>query len=168
MRLVFFLLLSFFLVDVANAQSCNPASVYYLVRDEKGQLLTREKLNSVIEQLPKTIGDATVGHGDVSFKPDKESYYWPEDADFDKGAKVPALLLSNAGTCTMKLGEVTLVLNGKKMRLIFNINIDRTQDDRRQVVDSLKFQEGTFNLDLIKWNRSSERLIPATYWKPAK
>ncbi len=168
MRLVIFFLLSFFLVDVANAQSCNPASVYYLVRDEKGQLLTREQLTGVIEQMPKKIGDATVGDGDVSFKPDKESYYWPEDADFNKGTKVPALLFSNAGTCTMKLGEVTLMLNGKKMRLVFNINIDRTQDDRRQVVDSLSFRDGSFNLDLANWTRAPERLIPATHWKPAK
>jgi hypothetical protein len=168
MRFLIFLLFSIFVVDIANAQSCNPASVYYLVRDEKGQLLTREQLKVLVEQLPKRIGDASVGDNEVSFKPDKVTYYWPEDADSDKGSKVPALLLSNAGECTMKLGEVTLTLNGKKMRLVFNINIDRTQNDRRQVVDSLRFQEGTFNLDLTKWDRSPEKLIPATHWKRAE
>ena len=168
LRLIIFLLLSVVLVDVANAQSCNPASVYYLVRDEKGHLLTSEQVKVLVEQLPKKIGDATVGDSEVSFKPDKVTYYWPEDADWDKGSKVPALLLANAGECTMKLSEVTLTHNGKKMILVFNISIDRTQNDRRQVVDSLNFQEGTFNLDLTKWDRSPEKLIPATNWKRAR
>lgn len=169
MRQVLFLLLSIFLVvKVSHAQSCNPAAVDYLVRDEKGKLLTREQLKTVFEQLPKQIGDATVTQGEVSFKADKQTYYWPEDADWEKGTKVDALLFSNAGTCTMKLGEVPLVFQGKTMRLRFNINIDRTQDDRRQVVDSLPFQEGTFDLDLTKWNRATDKLIPASYWKKVK
>ena len=169
MRRLLFLLLSIFLVvKAANAQSCNPASVDYLVRDEKGQLLNRDQLNSVLAELPKLIGDATVSDGDVSFTADKVTYYWPEDADWEKGTKVPALLFSNAGTCTMKLGEVTLTLNGKKMRLAFNIDINRTQDDRRQVVDSVRFQQGSFRLDLTGWDRAREKLIPAKHWKPAQ
>ena len=168
MRQVIFLLLSMlFLIKASYAQSCNPAAVDYLVRDENGKLLTRELLNAVFEQLPKQIGDATVTQGEVSLKTDKETYYWPEDADWEKGTKLDALLFSNAGTCTMKLGEVTLKYQGKTMRLRFNINIDRTQNDRRQVVDSLPFQNGTFNLDLTKWNRATDKLIPATSWTKA-
>ena len=156
------------LVKLSYAQSCNPASVEYLVRDEKGALLTREQLNSIFAQLPKQIGDATVNEGEVSFTTDNQTYYWPEDADFEKGGKVAALQFANAATCTMNLTEVTLTYQGKKMRLLFRINIDRTQDDRREVVDSIPFQEGTFTLDLTKWNRGRDKLIPASYWKKAK
>jgi hypothetical protein len=68
----------------------------------------------------------------------------------------------------MKLGEVTLTFNGKSMQLIFNIAIDRTQRDRRIVVDGLPFQVGTFELDLSGWTREPESMIPATRWKKLK
>ena len=150
------------------AQSCNPAVVSYLVRDEKGKLVSQEQLTAISEQLPKKIGDAGVSTTDVSFKPDNVSYYWPEDAEVEKGSKVPALLFANAAECTMHLSEATLTFQGKKMRLVFNIDIDRTQKDRRQVIDSLPFQNGTFKLDLTGWNRADDKLIPATHWKRVK
>src|SRR5262245_45644219 len=148
------------------AQSCNPASVYYIVRDEKGAVLSKEELRTIADQLPKTIGDATVGVNEASFKADKQTFYWPESADWDKGKKVPALLLSNAGTCTLHLTEVELKYHGRTMRLIFNIDIARHQPDRRQTIDSLRFQDGVFSLDLTKWPHHEEKLIPATYWRP--
>jgi hypothetical protein len=51
------------------------------------------------------------------------------------------------------------------MRLRFDIDISRTQDDRQQVVDSLRFQNGVFHLDLTGWTRDRNKLIPATRWK---
>ena len=147
------------------AQSCNPASVFYIVRDERGEVVTATDLASIAAQLPKSIGDATTGANEISLKPDKQMYYWHEDADFDKGSKMPALLFANATTCTMHLGEVTINYHGKTMRLIFNIDIDRTQNDRQQVIDSVGFQNGTFRLDLKEWSRERERIIPARYWK---
>jgi hypothetical protein len=152
---------------VTYAQSCNPASVYYIVRDEKGVVLSKEDLQTMVDQLPKKIGDATVWATEVSFAPDKQTFYWPESVDFDKGTKVPALGLSNAATCTLHLTEVELKYKGRTMRLIFNIDIARYQKDRRQTIDSLKFQNGVFLLDLNKWPHHEEKLIPATYWKPA-
>ena len=151
-----------------HAQSCNPASVYYIVRDEKGTVLSKEDLQAMVEQLPKKIGDATVWSTEVSFKPDKQTFYWPESVDFDKGTKVPALGLSNAATCTLHLTEVELKYKGRTMRMIFNIDITRYQKDRRQAIDSLKFQNGVFQLDLTKWTHDEEKLIPATYWNPVK
>jgi hypothetical protein len=156
------------LASTSYAQSCNPASVYYIVRDEKGKVVSQEQLASIYEQLPKQIGDAGVSTSQVSFKPDNVSYYWPEDAEVEKGSKVPALLFANAGTCTMHLGEVTFAHQRKSMRLVFNIDINRTQKDRRQVIDSLPIQNGTFKLDLTSWNRSDDKLIPATHWKRIK
>jgi hypothetical protein len=154
--------------NTARAQSCNPASVYYIVRDEKGQVLSEEQLTALSEKLPKEIGDARVSIGKVSFSPDKVTYYWPESVDFEKGAKVPALRFSNSGECMMHLGEVTLPYQSRNMRLVFNIDINRTQDDRRQVIDSLRFQNGDFQLDLNNWNRADDKMIPATHWKKNK
>jgi hypothetical protein len=54
------------------------------------------------------------------------------------------------------------------MRLIFNINIERSQPDRRPVVDSLTFQEGTFVLDLTSSPGKDDKVIPATFWKKSK
>jgi hypothetical protein len=156
------------LSTTSYGQSCNPAVVSYLVRDEKGNVITEEQLTAITKQLPEKIGDAGVDTTSVSFKPDNVAYYWPEDADADKGSKVLALLFANAATCTMHLSEATLTFQGKKMRLVFNIDIDRTQKDRRQVIDSLPFQNGTFKLDLTGWDRSDDKVIPASHWKRIK
>ncbi|HSB29287.1 MAG TPA: hypothetical protein VLE19_15575 [Pyrinomonadaceae bacterium] len=153
------------LPNLAQGQSCNPASVFYIVRDEQGKVVSVDELASIAGQLPKTIGDATTAADEVSFTSDKETYYWHENADYEKGSKVPALLFANAATCTMHLGEVTINYHGKLMRLIFNIDIDRTQKDRQQVIDSLRLQNGTFQLDLKGWSRERDKLIPATHWK---
>ena len=156
------------LATTSYAQSCNPAVVSYLVRDDKGKIISEEQLTAITKELPEKIGDAGVSTTSVSFKPDKISYYWPEDADDEKGSKVPALLFANAAECTMHLSEATLTFQGKKMRLVFNIDIDRKQRDRRQVIDSLPFQNGTFKIDLTGWDRSDDKLIPATHWKRIK
>src|SRR5262245_61630810 len=160
--------LALFLLVVVRpsfAQSCNPASVHYIVRDEQGKVLSTADVESIAAQLPKTIGDATIVTNEVSFKPDKQTYYWHEDADYEKGSKMPTLLFANAATCTMHLGEATINYHGKTMRLIFNIDINRSQDDRQQVIDSLRMQNGTFRLDLTSWTRERDKLIPAKHWK---
>lgn len=161
------LLLLLFLLPLSSskAQSCNPASVYYIVRNEKGVVLSKTELQTIYDQMPKQIGDATVGVNEVSFTPDRKTYYWPESADWDKGMKVPALLFSNAGTCTLHLTEVSLMYHGRSMRLLFNVDIARHQEDRRQVIESPRFQAGTFRLDLTKWNHAEDKLIPAVHWR---
>ena len=153
------------LPGIAAAQFCNPAVVSYLVRDEKGKLLNSSELKVLTEKLPKTIGDAKVDTGEVSFKDDLQHYYWSDSTDWPNGKKIPALVFVNASTCTMKLEEATLVYRGKKMRLIFNITIERRQDDRRLVIDAPSFRAGTYRLDLKDWSRDPETLIPARRWK---
>jgi hypothetical protein len=164
------LLLGPFLLTLttAKAQSCNPAAVSYIVRDEQGSVIGGEGLKTLQQQLPKSIGNADISIGDVSFASDGVTFYRPESVDWDKGKKVPALEFVNAKTCTLNLPDVDLTYHGKKMHLIFNITIERHQDDRRPVIDSLPFEEGTFVLDLTSWTRHEDKLIPATLWKKSK
>jgi hypothetical protein len=170
MRIVIALLIFVFLVSgsFTHAQSCNPAVVSYIVHDENGKLLNQTELTPVYEQLPKSIGDASTYLGEVSFAEDSKTYYWPESVDWEKGKKVPALQFINNKTCTMHLTEVTLDYHQKKMRLIFNIDIDRSQPDRRPVIDLPPFQEGTFELDLSSMPREEDQMIPSTKWKKIK
>lgn len=149
----------------AQAQSCNPAVVNYIMRDEKGVVVKGEELKSVHQQLPETVGNAQTSVGEVSFGSDGVTFFWPESVEYPKGKKVPVLEFANAGTCTLNLGQVDLSYRGKQMHLLFNIEIARSQEDRRPVIDSLPFREGTYRLDLTGWPHSSEKLIPATRWK---
>ena len=153
--------------SLSQAQYCNPAVVSYLVHDESGKLLSETDLKAVQEQLPKSIGDADTFLGEISLAEDGKSFYRPESVNFDKGKKMPALEFINAKTCTMHLSEVTLVYHEKRMRLIFNIDIARNQPNRRPLIDSLVFQEGTFELDKSQLPEEDE-LVPSTSWKKVK
>ena len=151
-----------------RAQSCNPAVVSYIVRDESGNVLDEAGLKSISEQLPKSIDSARLFAGEVSLADDGKTFYWPESTDWEKGRKVPGLQFINNETCVMRLTEVTLTYRNKKMRLIFDIDIARTQPDRRPVIDSLPFQEGTFRLDLDGWPRDEDKMIPSGRWKKVR
>jgi hypothetical protein len=151
-----------------SAQSCNPAVVDYIVRDESGNIISGEELKTIHQQLPKTIGNADTAVDEVSFTSDEVTFYRPESVDWDKGKKVPALEFANAATCTLKLPQVELVYHGKKMTLIFEISIERHEDNRSLVIDSLPFQDGRFVLDLSGWSRVRNKMIPASYWKEVK
>ena len=107
----------------AYAQSCNPAVVNYILRDENGKVLTETEIKTVYEQLPKAIGEARLYSGQVSFAEDERTFYWPESVDWQKGRKLPSLEFANSETCTMQLAELALIYHRKKMRLVFDINI---------------------------------------------
>jgi len=153
---------------ISLGQSCNPAAVHYIVRDEKGRVLSAAELKTVAELLPKKIDDADTDDFEVSLAADKKTFYWQDSTEWEKGTKVPALSFANAGTCVLHLGQATLEYHGKKMTLIFNIEIARHQNDRRPVVDSLPFAAGTFKLDLANWSHSTDQIIPASYWTKVK
>jgi hypothetical protein len=157
------LLLGF--AKTAAAQSCSPVSVSYIVRDEKGTPLSEEDLKTVAEQLPKQVGDATTSASETSFAPDARTYYWQESVEWEKGNRMPSLQFYNAGICAMHFGDIALMYRGKTMRLVFDIDIARYQPDRRPVVDSLPFQNGTFRLDLVGWTHDKDKVIPASRWK---
>jgi hypothetical protein len=165
---MFLLILLLIITPDTTPQSCNPAVVDYIIRDEKGQVLTDAEVKSIVAQLPKEVGNAGVSDTEISFAPHKKTYYWPESVEWKDGTKVPALSFANASTCTLHLEEITLTYHNKKMRLIFNIDIARSQNDRRPVVDSLRFQEGTFKLDLTGWTKDEDKLIPANRWKKVR
>jgi hypothetical protein len=148
-----------------HAQYCSPAIVCYIVRDESGNLLGEAELKSLREQLPDSINDARVSTSVVSFAEDNETYYWSEDVDWKKGRMVPAMEFSNFGECKMYLTEVTLTYKNKTMRLIFDTEYSRSGGYHRQAIDSLPFQEGTFQLDLRGWPERSDKLVPASRWK---
>jgi hypothetical protein len=135
------------------------------VRDENGTPLTQAELRVVYEQLPKAIDDAQTAISEVSFAADGQTFYWPESVDWEKGKKIAALEFANAATCTLHLDQVDLSYHGKHMRLIFKVDIDKAQRDRRPVIDSLPFQQGTFQLDLTGWMHGKDKLIPAERWK---
>lgn len=122
-------------------------------------------LQSVYAHLPKTIGNAKVDISRVSLAKDNKTYYWPESVEFPTGRKIPTITFANAATCTLHLEDVTLQFHDKTMRLIFKIDIARSQEDRRPVVDSLPFKEGTFYLDLAGWTKERDKVIPANRWK---
>ena len=155
-------------VGLTHSQYCNPAIISYIVRDESGRMLTEVELKSLCEKLPESIADARLSIGEVSFADDGETFYWPESTDWQKGKRVPALQFINNETCAMRFTEVTLTYNDKRMRLIFNIDIAKTQPDRRPVVDSLPFKEGVFELDLKGWSRKEDQMIPAQRWNKVK
>src|SRR5689334_8196362 len=158
----------FFVAASANAQSCNPAAVSYIVRDEHGSVVGGEELKTLQQQIPKVIGNADTAVGEVSLAGDGVTFYRPESVNWEKGNKLPTLEFANAKTCTLNLPAVDLMYHGKKMHLVFNINIDRYQPDRRPVIDSLPFAEGTFVLDLTSSPRGEDKLMPATLWKKSK
>ncbi len=154
--------------NLTHAQSCNPAVVSYVVRDERGKRLDEATTKAVYERLPKAVGDAKTWLGEISFAADAKTYYWHESVDWSKGKKVPALEFINNETCTLRLPEATLVYRNKTMRLIFNLEINHTQHDRRLVIDSQPFQEGTFALDMRGWISHPNKMIPAHRWKRVK
>lgn len=156
--------LTFSVNKPAQAQSCNPAAVHYIVRDESGTILSADQLKSLVEKLPKNFGSAELMVGEVLFADDGVTFYWPESSEQHDGKKVPVLEFVDSGTCAMKLGQVDLSYHGKTMHLVFNLEIGRYQDDRRPVIDALPFRTGTFLLDQTGWSHRRDQLIPATKW----
>lgn len=68
----------------------------------------------------------------------------------------------------MHLTEATLIYKNIKMRLVFNLEITSAELNRRPVVDSLSYQEGTFRLDLTGWSQDADKVIPSEMWKKVR
>jgi hypothetical protein len=148
-----------------KAQYCNPAAVSLIVIDEKGAMLTEEDVKALAATLPKQIGDADVEASEARLAPDNKSFYWWDSTDWAKGRKIPVISFANYGTCEMRLGEATLEHHGRKMRLIFDLEITRATKNRRPVIEAPKFQNGTFRLDLTGWPHDPHTIIPRDRWK---
>ncbi|HEX4950137.1 MAG TPA: hypothetical protein VFZ34_25955 [Blastocatellia bacterium] len=152
----------------SSPQFCNPAVVYYLVRDPDGKPLSTAELKAVSELLPESVGGATPYPGEISFQADGKAYFWREQAEWKHGNKVPALEFANAATCEMSLTEVTLTYHKQQMRLCFNLSVVRGGTSNRIVIDGLPFRAGTYALDLSGLSLRDNVMIPAARWKPVR
>jgi hypothetical protein len=158
------IVLALLMAQSANAQSCNPVAVHLILRDDKNVPLTEKELETIAVVLPDP-SQASLEVGEVSIAADQKTFYWPESTDWDKGKKVHALILANAATCTMNLTEATLTKKNQKMRLVFNLEFERSTPDRRPVIELPMLSSGSYKLDLTGWSHDREAIIPATRWK---
>jgi hypothetical protein len=145
------------------AQACEPASVDYIVRDERGKELGKSELNAVYERmskLPREVGEVYVGTAILA--KDRKTFYSPYSEESKSGEEVPVITIFNMVSCRIKFADSTLEYHGKKMRLFFDV--DSEQLVHHMVIDSLPFQEGTFKLDLSGLEQA-DRVIAATRWK---
>jgi hypothetical protein len=142
----------------AYGQSCRPAVLKYIVRDERGENLSEAEMQAVRKQMAQPAAEVSM----VSLSEDGGVYSDYSTEAKEAKTKLPALSYADAKSCELNVKELTLQHEGKTMRLIFNMNIYR----RAFVIDSLPFQRGTFELDLNDISEEdSSRVIPAKRWK---
>jgi len=137
----------------AFGQSCRPAVLGYFVRDAKGNYLTEQELKAISASMPQLSVEQ------VAFAPDGTLVgYSTKKTKLQRAA----LSQANAASCQLKIGEMILRHNGMKMRLIFDLEINR----RDYYFDSLRFQNGTFKLDQETLPASgSDEVIPSKVWR---
>jgi hypothetical protein len=149
------------------AQSCQPAVVSYIIRDESGRVLGKSELNVVYERiskLPTEVGAVYIGTAFMA--KDRKTFYSPYSEERARGEEVPLIAFGHDGPCRLKFSDATLEYHGKKMRLIFDVDIpSEKQPVHDLVIDSLPFQEGTFKLDLSGLAQQDHRVMAATRWK---
>jgi hypothetical protein len=142
----------------AYAQSCRPAELNYIVRDDQGNVMSETTLKRVF----KEVKPPTSGVGSVAFAEDGKLVGY---SDKEPKRTVPAIYFADAAECKLKVGEVVLTNGGDTMRLVFDLDIDR----RAYTIDSIPFRRGTFRLDqkgLADIDQND--LVPATRWKKVK
>jgi hypothetical protein len=149
------------------AQACHPAAVNYIVRDDRGRVLGESELNVVYERMSKLPGEVGVVYVGTAFMAkDRKTFYSPYSEERKSGEEVPLIAFEHDGPCQLKLADATLEYQGKKMRLIFDVDIpSKEQPVHDLVIDSLPFQEGTFKLDLSGLEQDDHRVMAATRWK---
>ncbi len=149
------------------AQSCHPAVVNYIVRDEKGNVLGESELNAVYERISKLPSEVGSVYVETAFlAKDRKTFYSPYSEERKSGEEVPVIAFGHSGPCHLKFADSTLEYHGKKMRLIFDVDIpSKEQPVYDMVVDSLPFQEGTFKLDLSGLEQYDHRVMAASRWK---
>jgi len=147
----------------AFGQSCRPAVVSYLVRDEKGKVLNETELGLISKEMTSGWGIRK-----IAFSEDGKSLISEYSEDAKRAVnQIPVLTVSNATKCELWVKEVTLKYGARTMRLVFNLHVYR----RAIAIDSLPFADGTFQLGLEKeWPDKTEpyqgdSYIPAVRWK---
>src|SRR5262249_55525680 len=121
---------------------------------------------SIVKQLPKTIGVATATTGAAtvtisSVPANDDGSLRPYPYFGEKAPKaMPALSFLNHYPCRLHVEAVALRFHEKTIRPILNLEFD-ARGVNILVIDSLPFQEGTFALD----PPSAQTVIPAHQWK---
>jgi hypothetical protein len=155
MRIVVLFVLVLAVCSFADGQSCRPAELNYIVRDETGKVLSERELKDIFKQMKEGV----TGVGSVSLTEEGTlvGYSGKEPKE-----TLPVIYVVDAAACHIKVGEFTLQIGGHRMRLIFDLELDR----RALTIDSLPFQAGTYRLDKRDLeNGFAERIVPATRWK---
>ncbi|HYW70870.1 MAG TPA: hypothetical protein VE961_07545 [Pyrinomonadaceae bacterium] len=152
-----------FTAPSARAQSCRPTMLYYLVRDEKGKPVPPADKNISYQTKAKYTGWWDEGYEDVL-----NSAEMPKDVTGLNG-KILKLYTGDGAACFFqKPVTLQIELNGKKMELIFKPLQDLKAKSADYVVDSLPFQEGTFEIDLTFRKQWPPQFYPATGWQKMK
>jgi hypothetical protein len=125
----------------ASAQMCI-GSTTYVVRDATGRVMTAEQMRAIdfrsVDGLPLRLSDSVSA----------ERHYtgeWLTHYYRDTVMVGPMLRVDNplpVGRVCGRISELTLALDGKVMRLLFDIDQHNTSFE----IDSPPFQEGTFHL----------------------
>src|SRR5690348_8326288 len=103
-----FLLFTFPFCLSAPAQSCRPAEVDYIVRDEKGKVMTEGETQKVFAQMPKPAqGVHTL---DVAADGTLVGYSAKPAA-----SKLASIYYVDAKMCHLKVGQLTLKHAGRTM-----------------------------------------------------
>lgn len=159
--LVLLALTSFTSINQAYGQSCRPAVLKYVVRDEKGKYLSMTELEAVYKQMPPAQSVNSVTRGVSTVRLTKKGTLVGYSTEATK-TELPAIYYAEAGECRLKISEFTLEHAARKMHLIFDLDIDR----RTFAIDSLPFQNGTFKLDQTGLsNAYYEKIVSARRWK---
>jgi hypothetical protein len=129
------LLLEALFVGAALAQSHGPCEIIYLVRSENGEPLDPASLDAIVspkgEEMKAGIG-------------------WIRNPDETITQNVKCLKSRlDIGGRPVTLSEMTLKYAGRTMRLQFNVRLV----EERRVIDSIAFQEGSFQLNNGRWEK---------------
>jgi hypothetical protein len=155
------IVLVLFAAVMCPAQICPPVGLFYVVRGGDGRVLSEEDLAVISRQLPATIGAAKTMTSTISVGANGAYRLGRGNGTMD----VPVLVFINEYPCSMHLGDVTLMYQGKRMRLVFNIDFDQSRPARYLFVDSPPFQEGTFELAVGPWPSVDFTTITADHWR---
>ena len=137
------------------AQYCPGSELAYIVRDEKGKIINPATLDApdFIEESVKTVSYAEIEK--------KRDGYWrlgeavktaraKKQGDLDKETgNFNALHITAGGACSLsKTVTFKLTLGSRTMNLIFRFVPPKNDAGEVFIVDSLPFQQGTFEIEL--------------------
>jgi len=148
---------------LVRAQTCPGSHVNYIVRDEAGAVIE----NNWPDDL-RFESDAAKGHSykwsTEKFKTRRATQVLPaEIANLDE----KAWAVSTTGWCIFESDlDLRLTRKGKTMHLLFHVPRLGQYESRDFIVDSMKFQEGDYEIVLsLPKDSRRENFFAASAWK---